>query len=115
MGGATDASATFNKGADVTPLRSLNIRYTNGGRRRFCFVTIVASASMIDEAFAGYSTVLGGMVIEIRRAVGLPAGLAATIRAELVFPIDPEADYQVLTDVGTGGLLSINKWLEVDF
>ena len=99
---------------DVTASRSLNSNFTNGSRRRMCFVTVTCAAAVAGLAQVGYITVVAGVALSLAGASGPLAGVALSSTETVVFVVDPGATYQTTSQAGTGASVTLQKWLEVD-
>lgn len=106
-------SRGFEAGGDVTGARVLNAVYTNGGRRRLCFVALSYTTSPTAKGQAGYSATIGGSLHINPHAAGRPANRGDGVDF-LFFVVDPGSDYSVTTDTDPGGSIAVDHWFEVD-
>ena len=110
------ATANTNYQAGGNPARAVNAPIVNGHNRRRVSVSIDLNSTIVSKAYAGYITVAGGSALTQADVVGTPAGaaFAVTPRYSYSFDVDPDATYQITTDVGGGATAVLASVLEVD-
>ncbi len=110
--GAGDAN--FAAAIDQTGNRSLNSNFTNGGRRRMVYVSVICTAAVAGQAFAGFTTNAGGSSWSMPTIAGFPAGIIVIGRYQMVIPVDPGGVYSVTSSVTGTGTVTVQQWMEVD-
>lgn len=97
--------------------------FVNGANRRLVMVTFDATTTgTTDTAWVYALSAVGGAAATVVAEAGVtaPTGGVHTVRFQVSFPIDPFGGYALAQQLvggggGTGGSISVQYWVEVDF